>query len=1003
MHGLPSTRRAAARSRRLRGAAPRAWIIAVLVLPLSLAVAWHVLPKFSWSSEETGTVIHQVERREFVHEISGRGNLESANNVEIKCEVKGHGGGTRILWVIPEGTHVEPVPDWEPDPDNPDEDPPDLLVKLNASSLENQKTQQQISCNSRKAEVILAKKDLQTARNVLEEYVEGTYKREKQRIEGDISMAEKELVRAQQHLADSQVLHAKGFISDRELQGREFEMQRKRIDLERAMTAMEVLQKYTKPKFVTSRLSDIAISVARVEAQEQLYRIDMEKLALIEEQIEKCTIRAPAAGQVVYANEAKHWGTAIVIEAGTVVREHQVLLRLPDPATMQIKAKIDEAAVAMVREGMPARIHLDAFENVELTGSVRKVNEYPEPSGWFSAAVKEYETTIEIDELPTDEAGEPLLLRPGMTAEAKIRVQTLPDAIQVPVQAVFEHGGKHYCVQPDGESFRLRRVTLGSTNDETVVILEGPEVDEQVVMGAASYRDELVSPHVRPETPGRPRLHQVERGEFVHEITERGSVESAENVEIECKVQGHGGGTRILWVIPEGTYVEPAPDWEPAPDNPNEDPPDLLVKLDASAWEDVRTQQQTWCKTSEAVMIRSKNELEKAQISLEEYVEGRYEQEKQRIESRILLARQEQSRAQQYLEDSEVLLARGFVAAREVQKDRFAVAKARTDLEAARTALRVLEDYTKPKTETSLQADIETAVAQLDSEDKKHQLNLKRLARMEKQIDRCTIRAPAAGQVVYAHEKNWWGQSIIIEEGTVVRERQTLIRLPDPTTMQIKAKINEAVAAMIQEGMPARIHVDAFKDLELTGSVQKVNEYPEASSLPGTAAKEYEATIAIDELPSDEAGKPLDLRPGMTAEAKVRVQTLPDVIQVPLQAVLEHKGKHYCVQPEGDSFRVRRVTLGSTNDKTGVILEGLEVGEQVVMEAASYRDELDLPQLPPETRSRPSAAPEESPSVAPRASSKSLGAQGKGAPAEPGAPAQPDPTAAPKTADADAT
>ena len=411
-------------------------------------------------------------------------------------------------------------------------------------------------------------------------------------------------------------------------------------------------------------------------------------------------------------------------------------------------------------------------------------------------------------------------------------------------------------------------------------------------------------------------MHQVERAEFVHEISGRGNLENANNVEIECEVPAHWdgrhwAGAMVLWVIAEGTYVEAVPDWEPDPDNPHEDPPDLLVKLDASAWEDVRTQQQTWCKTSEAVMIRSKNELEKAQISLEEYVEGRYEQEKQRIESRILLARQEQSRAQQYLEDSEVLLARGFVAAREVQKDRFAVAKARTDLEAARTALRVLEDYTKPKTETSLQADIETAVAQLDSEDKKHQLNLKRLARFEKQIDNCTIRAPAAGQVVYAHEKNPWGQPIIIEEGARVRERQALIRLPDLTKMQIKAKINEAVATMIQEGMPARIRLDAFKDVELTGSVQKVNEYPDASSLLGTAAKEYEATIEIDELPTDGAGEPLDLRPGMTAEAKVRVQTLPDVIQVPVQGIIEHGGKHYCVQPDGERFRLRRVTLGS--------------------------------------------------------------------------------------------
>ena len=1005
MHGSPSTRRAAARSRRLTGAGPRGWIIAVLVLLLLLATAWYLLPEFSWSSEETGAMMHQVQRGEFTHEITARGNVESADNVEIKCEVPSHWdgrrwAGTMILWVIPEGTYVEPVPDWEPDPNNPDEEPPDLLVKLDASSLKNQRTERQIECNTKKAEVILAKKDLGTARNTLKEYVEGTYKQEKQRIENWIFATREDCRRAQQSLVYGKALLGKGYVTELQVLADKFAVEKARKDREAARTGLRVLEDYTKPKFVKARQSDIAISIARVEAVEQTYQIAMEKLALIEEQIEKCTIRAPAAGRVVYANEAKQWGKEIVIEPGTVVHEHQVLIRLPDLSKMQIKAKINEAAVAMVQEGMPARIHLDALKDVELTGSVQKVNEYPEAASWFGTAVREYETTIEIDERPTDEAGKPLDLRPGMTAEVKVRVETLPDVIQVPVQAVFEHGGKHYCVHPDGESFSLRRVTLGSTNDETVVILEGPEVGEQIVMGAASYRDELDPPHFRPETPGRPLMHQVQRGEFVHEITERGSVESAENVEIKSKVTEWGGGKMILWVIPEGTYVEPVPDWEPDPDNPDEDPPDLLVKLDASFLEDVRAQQQIWCKTSKAVVIRAKNELEKAQITLKEYVEGRYEQEKQTIESRIFVAREDYSRAQHTLEYEQGLLATGYVSALKVQKDRFAVEKARKDLEAARTDLRVLEDYTGPKTEESLRADIKNGVAQLDSEEKKHQLNLKRLARIEEQIDNCTIRAPAAGQVVYAHEKNWWGQPILIEEGTRVREHQVLIRLPDPTKMQIKARINEAAVTMIQEGMPARIHLDAFQDVELTGSVQKVNEYPEASSLLGTAVKEYETTIEIDELPTGEAGEPLDLRPGMTAEVRIRVKKLADVIRVPVQAIIGHGGRHYCVEPDGESFRLRRVTLGSSNDKTVVILEGLEVGEQVMMGAAPYRDELDLSQFPPETPGRPSATPGEQPPVARRASPKGPGAEGKGAPAGPGASAKPDPNAAAKTADA---
>ena len=588
---------------------------------------------------------------------------------------------------------------------------------------------------------------------------------------------------------------------------------------------------------------------------EKIYQAQAEKLALIEEQIEKCTIRAPRAGQVVYANVQSRGRKEIIIEEGAVVREHQTILRLPDATTMQVKATIDEAAVALVEEDMPVRIQLDAFKETELSGSVRKVNEYPEPPSSSASSVKEYKTTIGIDEPAKDETGGSLPLRPGMTAKVQICVQRLPDVIQVPVRAVFEHGGKHYCVESNGENLRPRPVTIGSTNDETVVIVEGLEAGEQVVMGAASYRDELDLPllhtEVQPETPGGPLMHRVARGEFVQEITERGNVESANNVEIKCEVQSLGAGTMILWVIPEGTHVEPAPDWEPDPDDPDEDPPDLLVKLDTSFQEEREVVWQSLCRMGKAMMVQAENNLEIAELELKEYLEGKFEQQKQIIENRIFAAQEYLRRAEENLKYDQAMLMKGYLTPLMVQADRFAVAKARKDWEAARLELAVLKDFSSRKTEKSMQAEIGTAAAWFDSQKREYQLDLKRLAYIQEQIEKCMIRAPEAGQVVYANKQSRSGEVIVIEEGTVVREHQVLIQLPDRTNMQIKAKINEATVATVQDGMPVRAQLDAFEGVELTGSVKKVNEYPGASS-SGTAVKEYETTIGIDELPKDE-------------------------------------------------------------------------------------------------------------------------------------------------------
>jgi len=183
---------------------------------------------------------------------------------------------------------------------------------------------------------------------------------------------------------------------------------------------------------------------------------------------------------------------------------------------MQVKAKINEARVSAVEAGMSAKIELDAFPDMKLTGTVEKVSEYPLPSAWYSGNVKEYETTIKIDSFPKD-----LEMRPGMTAKVSIRVEQIGDVLTVPVQAVFEHGGKYYCVLRREEDLEAREVTIGSTNDKEVVIEKGLDMGEQVVLGAALHRDKLDLPELVPEeetslvaAPGdRPRPAQKSQAE----------------------------------------------------------------------------------------------------------------------------------------------------------------------------------------------------------------------------------------------------------------------------------------------------------------------------------------------------------------------------------------------------------------------------------------------------------------------------------------------------------
>jgi hypothetical protein len=182
--------------------------------------------------------------------------------------------------------------------------------------------------------------------------------------------------------------------------------------------------------------------------------------------------------------------------------------------------------------------------------------------------------------------------------------------------------------------------------------------------------------------------------------------------------------------------------------------------------------------------------------------------------------------------------------------------------------------------------------------------------------------------------------AIIIKEGVLIRERQTIVRLPDPQRMQVNAKVNEAKIRLIKIGMPAIVKVEALAGEELQGRVTKVFAYANRSRWSSSTVKEFSVIVEI-------LNPPPELRTGSSAEVRIRVNQSPAELLVPVQAVLEHNGKHYCVWKTADGgFTAKEVQIGPTNDVDVVIREGVTEADQVVMNPRQFLDELNLPELP---------------------------------------------------------
>lgn len=447
-------------------------------------------------------------------------------------------------------------------------------------------------------------------------------------------------------------------------------------------------------------------------------------------------------------------------------------------------------------------------------------------------------------------------------------------------------------------------------------------------------------------------LYDVGKKDFRLEITERGEIESGEVTEIKSEVKSmNAAGTAILRIVPEGTEVQKG---------------DFLVELDSSALQEELTAQKINFNTAKAAMVEAQNLYETAVIAKREYLEGTYVQERQVIESEVFVAEENLNRAKEYYEYSKKLAAKGYVNELQLEADRFAVEKSQKELDAAKTKLKVLDDFTKAKMLKQLDSDIATTQAKWDSAKNSFELEKSKLEDVEDQIAKCTIYSPRDGTVVFAHERDRGGDaSFIVQEGAVVRERQTIIRLPNRGAMQVELTVNESLIQFVKKGMAARIAPVGFGDAVLAGKVLKINQYAEPTGWRKANVKEYKAEVSILDPPPG-------IRAGMTASVTIMCEHIPDAIQVPVQAVYAHGDKYYCFVFDESGWDARPVSCGPTNDKFYVIHEGLDVGERVAMNPRAYLSQVSLPKLPPERRQRAVAqGPEFEPAnEAPGASSK---------------------------------
>jgi HlyD family secretion protein len=356
---------------------------------------------------------------------------------------------------------------------------------------------------------------------------DGEAKQKLRKFEDDLQVAQKELGQSKGTVEGTRRLFDKGFVTRTDLQRDEIAFENSRLKVQTAETARDLFLKYEFTKSAEESLSKYAEAVreldkarrvaisrlaqarAKLRSAEGQHEVQLRQKKDLNEQLEKCTLRARKSGLVVYGgnrDDMIFYGGEERIREGASVRERQAIITIPDTTRMSVNVKIHESYIKKVRKGQKARITVDAFPDEVLTGEVTKVGVLPDSQNrWMNPDMKVYLTTIAVD-------GTHEWVKPGMSAKVEILVKNLGDVLYVPVQAISPGNGKQICYVAHGFKPEQRAVEVGEFNDEFIEVKSGLKEGERVLLRqpGSSEGDNVTkekSPReTEPEKPAAPAV-----------------------------------------------------------------------------------------------------------------------------------------------------------------------------------------------------------------------------------------------------------------------------------------------------------------------------------------------------------------------------------------------------------------------------------------------------------------------------------------------------------------
>lgn len=390
----------------------------VVLLVAGLAAALTATAAFVPFGRHAEVPTASVHRGDFARWVSADGTLRAAHSTLLAVPPQTP-GRLRIAWLAPEGVHLEAG---------------EVAVRFDPTEIER-------TVADRRAD--LESNDLKVEKQSTEAGA---------RIENlgrDAEIAEGELAHAQEFATRDELIYSRAEILE------------SRIDQELSEARLERAR--------DGKLREESLS----ESDRELLAIERRKISAeldrAETTLDALEVRAPHEGFLIYK---KNWRGEPPRVGDTVFRGYP-LAELPRLGEMEVEAWVLEADAGGLEAGDRAQVFLEAYPGAVYEGEVKNVEAIAKPRHQASP-VQYFAVTVTLSE--TD----PGRMKPGQRVRAEILLESVPDALTVPRQAVFEQHGASVVYRRGGDGFEPVAVTTGSSGRGRIVV-SGELADGDVI------------------------------------------------------------------------------------------------------------------------------------------------------------------------------------------------------------------------------------------------------------------------------------------------------------------------------------------------------------------------------------------------------------------------------------------------------------------------------------------------------------------------------------------